>query len=68
MTRLPRRLRSGVIAGRSIPNHGMHPTRDTLPVIFSKWAGGRLMPGVRRLLIGRKRFAGEGFKHHRRLT
>jgi hypothetical protein len=28
-------------------NNGMHPTRDTNTFIFSKGAGGRVMPGVR---------------------
>jgi hypothetical protein len=30
-------------------NNGMHPTRDTLLVINSRGAGGRVMPGVRLL-------------------
>jgi hypothetical protein len=28
-------------------NNGMHPTRDTLPVIKLNVTGGRVMPGVR---------------------
>jgi hypothetical protein len=32
------------------PNNGMHPTRDTPPLIISKGLGGRVMPGVRLLL------------------
>ena len=27
-------------------NNGMHPTADTMPVINSKGAGRRVMPGV----------------------
>jgi hypothetical protein len=27
-------------------NNGMHPTRDTLPVIKLSGVGGRVMPGV----------------------
>jgi hypothetical protein len=33
---------------KATPNNGMHPTRDTLPVINRHRAGGRVMPGVRR--------------------
>jgi len=33
-----------------MPNNGMHPTRDTADFISSKGAGGRVMPGVGRLL------------------
>ncbi|MFL6332844.1 MAG: hypothetical protein ACJ754_05800, partial [Pyrinomonadaceae bacterium] len=33
------------------PNNGMHPTRDTHLVINLHRAGGRVMPGVRRLSI-----------------
>ncbi len=29
------------------PNNGMHPTADTLPVIFGNGLGRRVMPGVR---------------------
>ena len=32
------------------PNNGMHPTRDTLPVINLRVEGGRVMPGVRLLM------------------
>ena len=28
-------------------NNGMHPTRDTLPLIHLNLVGGRVMPGVR---------------------
>jgi hypothetical protein len=31
------------------PNNGMHPTADTLPVIFGNDAGRRVMRGVRPL-------------------
>jgi len=27
-------------------NNGMHPTRDTLPLIFDKGSGGRVMPAL----------------------
>jgi hypothetical protein len=30
-------------------NNGMHPTADTLPVIFIEGAARRVMPGVRQL-------------------
>jgi hypothetical protein len=30
----------------SAANNGMHPTRDTLPVINPQLVGGRVMPGV----------------------
>jgi hypothetical protein len=33
---------------RALPDNGMHPTRDTPPVINPNRAGGRVMPGVRR--------------------
>jgi hypothetical protein len=33
------------------PNNGMHPTRDTPPLIILRVVGGRVMPGVR--LLGR---------------
>ena len=40
---------TGISNERDIaPNNGMHPTRDTLPVINLNRAGGRVMPGVRR--------------------
>jgi hypothetical protein len=32
------------------PNNGMHPTRDTVAVIYINLVGGRVMPGVRLLL------------------
>jgi hypothetical protein len=43
-----------------MPNNGMHPTRDTKAFIFSKVAGGRVMPGVGRLVAEHReqRFAG----------
>jgi hypothetical protein len=28
------------------PNNGMHPTRNTTALIFSRGLGGRVMPGV----------------------
>jgi hypothetical protein len=31
------------------PNNGMHPTADTLLVIFGHRSGRRVMPGVRHL-------------------
>jgi hypothetical protein len=34
-----------------MPNNGMHPTRDTLPVIKRNLLGGRVMPGVMLLSI-----------------
>ena len=37
--------------GGSAPNNGMHPTRDTAALIILQVAGGRVMPGVRRLLL-----------------
>jgi len=40
---------SGATGGRH--NDGVHPTRDTLPVINLHLAGGRVMPGVRQLLL-----------------
>jgi len=33
------------------PNNGMHPTRDTPDFIYLNRAGGRVMPGVRRLHV-----------------
>jgi len=33
-------------SARAAPNNGMHPTADTLPVIISKGAARRVMPGV----------------------
>jgi hypothetical protein len=38
---------------QAAPNNGMHPTRDTLPVIKLQLVGGRVMPGVRLLLEAR---------------
>src|SRR5215213_8204902 len=38
---------------RSAPNNGIHPTRDTLPVIKSILVGGRVMPGVRFLRVSK---------------
>ena len=36
---------------KAAPNNGMHPTADTLPVIFGYLSGRRVMPGVRRLRL-----------------
>ena len=43
------------------PHNGMHPTADTLVVIFGKGAWRRVMPGVRSLrFAGRTNFDVEG--------
>jgi hypothetical protein len=34
---------------RRPPNNGMHPTRDTPPVINNSGSGGRVLPGLRPL-------------------
>jgi hypothetical protein len=39
---------------RAHPNNGMHPTADTLPVIFGNGSGRRVMPGVRHALRKQK--------------
>jgi hypothetical protein len=40
-------VKSGLYNGT--PNNGLHPTTDTLPVMYIKGLGRRVMPGVRRL-------------------
>jgi len=42
--------RSASSQSASRPNKRMHATRDTLPLIYLKRAGGRVMRGVSRLL------------------
>ncbi len=39
----------------------MHPTRDTLPLIYLNRLGGRVMPGVMRLLLSVGAEEGGGF-------
>ena len=45
-----RRTRTPPPPSRAASNNGMHPTRDTPALIFLKPVGGRVTPGVRRLL------------------
>lgn len=46
-----------------MPNSGLHPIADTLPVIKHNLAGGQVMPGVRRLRDVRQvKIGGGGMK------